>query len=100
VVRLEAEFCTALERFPGDPELLLNDGQFSLELNRCEETGRCFSRVVAANSGSVDTWLSPGLVAFGQGEAAQVWQHFRKAICLDLRPSSPETECGNRFDAT
>ena len=84
VERLDAEFRAALAEFPHDPALLLNRGQFLLELSRYAEAAELFEQVLALQppaDAPSRRWahLGLGLSHFERGEYAPALEHFRQA---------------------
>ena len=88
--RLDAEFRAALDEFPDSPELLLNRGQFLLEMSRYDEAHTVFSKALALDEHSAASRLGLGLAAFELGRADEALEHFEAAAALD--PQDPRAE--------
>ncbi len=88
--RLDAEFRAALDEFPDSVELLLNRGQFLLELSRYDEAHAVFARALALDEHSPAARLGLGLAAFELGRADEALEHFEAAATLD--PQDPQAE--------
>lgn len=92
--RLEAEFQEALAEFPDDVPLLLNRGQFLLEVARYEEAQASFARAQELAVDNPAARLGRGLAAFELGRAEEALQHFEAAKQLDPREIQADLNAG------